>query len=444
LKLTLTQMAFGGIYDQIGGGFARYSTDNHWFAPHFEKMLYDNGQLVSLYSEAYNITKDGLYKKIVHDTIKFVEREMTDPDGGFYSAFDADSEGEEGKYYVWKFRELEEILMEDAPLMIKYYNAGPHGNWENGNNILHKKKSDEEFALANDIDLTELQRLVEKSNKLLFETREKRPRPGLDDKILTGWNGLMLKGICDAYAVFGEQKYLQMALKNANFIESKMFINNKLKRNYKNGKATIDAYLEDYAFVIEAYIALYQVTFDEKWIQRADDMTGYTLENFYDETETLFFYTDKNSEKLIARKKEIFDNVIPSSNSAMALNLNFLGIILDREVYKEISKKMVDKVGKLIKLEPSYLSNWACQYANFIVPTAEVAIVGKEADKFRSLFETYYFPNKVIMGTEDSSNLPLLEGKKGINNKTTIYVCYNKTCKLPVNNVAKAVSQLIH
>jgi uncharacterized protein YyaL (SSP411 family) len=381
---------------------------------------------------------------VVSDTIKFIEREMTDPDGGFYSALDADSEGEEGKFYVWTFKEFKEILGDDAPVMVKYYNVVPHGNWEHGNNILHKNKSDSEFAITHDIALSELQQVVHEANLKLLNARSQRIRPGLDDKILTGWNGLMLKGLCDAYAVFGEQKYLDLALQNANFIESKLVKGKGLKRNYKNGKATLDAYLEDYAFVIEAYIALYQNTFDEKWIHRAADLTDYTLENFFDESENLFFYTDKNSEKLIARKKEIFDNVIPSSNSAMASNLYFLGIILDIPAYFEISEKMVSKVSKLIKLEPSYLSNWACQYSNLVVPTAEIAIVGPEAASFISKLQNTYYPNKVLVGTSGQSSLPLLVSRTALNNKTTLYVCYNKTCKLPVHNVADAISQLVN
>lgn len=442
VEVTLNEIARGGIYDQAGGGFSRYSVDAEWLVPHFEKMLYDNGQLVSLYSEAFTVTGQELYKEVVYQTIEWLNREMTNDLGGFYSALDADSEGEEGKFYVWTYEEIKQILGPEADLIIDYYNISEEGNWEEGKNILHKQVSDEEFAKKHDIGLADLKEKIWKADALLLKERSNRVRPGLDDKVLSGWNGLMLKGLIDAYTAFKEPKFLALALKNALFIDQHMTNDRQLYRSFKAGQSSIDGYLEDYAFVIDAYIALYEATFDEVWLQKARNLTNYTIEHFYDNDEKLFFFTDDSSEKLIARKKEVFDNVIPASNSQMALNLYKLGIIYDYQDYQEKSRSMIGKMADLIENEPGYLSNWAILYFNIALPTAEIVIVGKNADDVRLQLTSHYHPNKVIMGAYTSSDLPLMEGKSMINNETTIYVCYNKTCKLPVTDVGKALEQL--
>jgi uncharacterized protein YyaL (SSP411 family) len=359
VKLTLDQMAFGGIYDQIGGGFARYSVDEHWFAPHFEKMLYDNGQLISLYAEAYNATRDSLYKEVVYQTIHFVRRELTSPEGGFYSALDADSEGEEGKFYVWTYdawqQAVDEIDLPEVPkeIFADYYHLKKQGNWEHGRNILYRDTTEEAFAQARGID-TEVFR---KANRLLqahlLSIREERTRPGLDDKILCSWNALMLKGLIDAYKVFGEQTFLDMALQNALFLKNCMRNGSQLYHSYKNGKATITGYLEDYAFVIDAYIALYEASFEEDWLHEANKLSKYVVDNFYDEAEKLFYFTDANAERLIARKKEIFDNVIPASNSAMAKNLHKLGLLLDKPEYIGTIRKYAGFCEKINHIRPA-------------------------------------------------------------------------------------------
>jgi uncharacterized protein len=439
IKLTLDKMAYGGIYDQLGGGFARYSTDAEWFAPHFEKMLYDNGQLVSLYSEAYTLTQKPLYKQVVFETIAWLQREMTSTEGGFFSALDADSEGVEGKFYVWTKAEIEEFLKEDAGLFCEYYNVTENGNWEHGQNILNRDLSDEAFANKHKIDKKELEEKISGWKEILMHKRKKRIRPGLDDKILASWNGLMLKGLADAYRAFDEPDFLEMALKNADFLTNRIRKENKLFRNYKNGKTSIDGYLEDYAFVIEGYLSLYQATFNEIWLQEANNLASYVMKNFYDQEEQLFFFTDNNSEKLIARKKEIFDNVTPASNSTMATNLYWLGILLDNKEYTAISSRMLSKISKLLIVEPSYLSNWACLFSYHIKPTVEIAIAGKEYLNFRKEIDKVYLPNKVLAGTKTESSLPLLEGRNATDSKTMIFVCYDKTCKLPVDNVEAAV-----
>ena len=442
LEVTLSEIARGGIYDQVGGGFSRYSVDEDWLVPHFEKMLYDNGQLVSLYAEAYTATNQELYKEVVYQTIDWLEREMTTKEGGFYSALDADSEGEEGKFYVWTKDEMEQALGAEAKLIMSYYNVKEEGNWEEGKNILHMAITDEEFAKRHGLGVAELKEKVWKADQLLLQGRSKRVRPGLDDKVLAGWNGLMLKGLVDAYMAFGEPKFLDLALKNAHFIDQYLVHDFQLYRTFKSGNSSIDGYLEDYAFVIDAYTALYEATFDEQWLEKAKGLTEYTIAHFYDDGEKLFFFTDDRSEKLIARKKEVFDNVIPASNSQMALNLYRLGKIYDDKEYLNKSRLMIGKMAALIEQETAYLSNWAILFSNMATPTAEIVIVGTEAGLMRRHLANKYYPNKIIMGATAASDLPLIKGKIAVNGKTTVYVCYNKTCKLPVNSAEKAMEQL--
>jgi len=440
--LTLQEMAYGGIYDQVGGGFARYSVDADWLVPHFEKMLYDNGQLVSLYAEAYAVTQNPLFKNVVYETIEFVQRELMSPEGGFYSSLDADSEGVEGKFYVFTQAELQEILAEEEPLFSQYYNVTEEGNWEEGVNILHRKQSDEAFAAQNNLTIPELQRRVATWKENIMAVRRNRVRPGLDDKILLSWNALMLRGLADAYEVFGEPQFLDLALRNANFLLQHLLNGEALFHNYKNGKATIQAFLEDYALLIKAFIKLYEVTFAENWLNKAKKLTDYVIRNFYDEAEGLFFFTDAASQKLIARKKEIMDNVIPASNSVMATNLHFLSLLFDEPRYLELSDAMLAKVKLLVVKEPSHLANWASLYFLKLKPTAEIALVGPEAETLRQELGRYFYPNAVLVGTTSESDLPLLQDREPLYDQTTIFVCYNKACQLPVHTIQEALAQL--
>lgn len=429
LKLTLNKMAMGGIYDQLGGGFARYSVDGEWFCPHFEKMLYDNGQLVSLYSEAYTFTGEELYKETVYETIGWLKREMTSPAGGFYSALDADSEGVEGKFYVWTKSEIEAVLGVESEKFCQVYQVTDQGNWEHGVNILWKNES-----MLNLNQRDNIQKLLAK--------RADRIRPGLDDKILCSWNGLMLNGLVDAYRAFGEQEFLGMALQNANFIRDNFLHDDVLSHSYKNGETKISGFLEDYAAVIEAYLNLYQATFEEKWLHLAEKLSLYVCQNFWDEDDQLFFFTDKNAENLIVRKKEIFDNVIPASNSIMARNLYSLGLILDRADFTDIAKLMLAKMKDLLTKNVDYLANWACLATQMLTPTAEIALVGKDFLKFRNEIDLRYYPNKILTGTSTESQLPLLENRTAKPEETLIFVCYDKTCQLPVKTVEEAFLQL--
>ncbi len=445
VHLTLREMAYGGIYDQIGGGFSRYAVDADWLVPHFEKMLYDNGQLITLYSEAYQATHETLYQEVVYETIAFVERELMSNEGGFYSSLDADSEGEEGKFYTFTKEELKNIFGNEEPLFSKYYNATASGNFEHGLNILHRRISDEKFAKENELEQEVLQEMLKSWKEKLMAVRANRIRPALDDKILTSWNALMLKGLVDAYYTFGNKHFLELALRNANFILANLKDGKHLYRNYKNGKATIDGFLEDYALLARAFTRLYEITFDEQWLQEAKELTDYTLTHFFDEAESMFFFTDNSSEKLIARKKEIFDNVIPSSNSVMATNLHFLGLYFDEAQYTSLSDEMLNKVKDLVIKEPSHLSNWAQLYFYKLTPTAEIAIVGDKAAAMRAELSAFFLPNKILLGSNGKGNataIPLLQDKIAIDGKTTVYVCYNKACQLPVYTAGDALEQL--
>ncbi|MCO4293769.1 thioredoxin domain-containing protein [Solitalea sp. MAHUQ-68] len=440
-RITLDKMAYGGIYDQLGGGFARYSVDSVWLVPHFEKMLYDNAQLVSLYAEAYQYSHSEIYKKVVEETLEFVKRELTSPEGGFYSALDADSEGVEGKFYCWTKDELQGLLGDDEELFSIYYNVTEAGNWEE-TNILHRKQDDDVLAEALGITVENLLEIIERCKAKLMKVRAARIRPGLDDKILTSWNSMMLKAYVDAYRVFNNPEYLQSALQNAEFILSNLkTTNGGLKRNFKNGKATINGFLDDYAFTIEAFIELYQATFDEQWLNEAKVLVDYCNDHFIDTDSGMYFYTADTDEQLIARKMEVMDTVIPASNSAMARALLKLGILLQNEEYLKQSGQMLTNVSEQIKKYASAYSNWALLMLENIFPFYEVAITGKGAVSRLVELDQYYIPNKLVMGGE-TGTLPLLEGK--INEQPKVYVCVNRTCLMPVSQVVEAVQQMKH
>lgn len=442
VNLTLEKMAFGGIYDQVGGGFARYSTDALWKAPHFEKMLYDNGQLVSLYSEAYQATKNPLYKEIVDETLEFIEREMTSKEGVFYSALDADSEGEEGKFYVWKEDELKSVLGDDFDWVKDYYNINQKGLWEHDNYILLRKDGDDEFARKQGWSIEDLKSKVSAVNAKLLKERNKRIRPGLDDKQLTSWNALMLKGYADAYRVFGNKDYLNAAERNAEFIlKTQKQKDGALWHSHKEGRSTINGFLEDYCFTIEALISLYQATFDKKWLDEADKLAAYAIENFHDSESGMFFFNSNKDPKLVARKMELTDNVIPASNSSMAKGLFYLGHYLDKKEYLDISEQMLNNVYANIKQGGSWHSNWLELSLHYTKPFFEVAIIGKDADGKRVELERHYHPNKILVGGKKENGLPLLEMKL-VEGETYIYVCVDKACQMPTTEVAEALKQL--
>ena len=441
---TLEKMAYGGVYDQIGGGFARYSTDDKWHIPHFEKMLYDNAQLISLYSDAYLISKDELYKEIVYETINFVLKKLTDSNGGFYSSIDADSkandgEEKEGAYYIWNEDELKSLLKEEFKYFADYYNVNRYGYWEDENYVLIKNKSDLDFIKSNGLSKEEFDKKKKQWKKILINARDKRDMPDIDDKILTSWNGLMINAFVDAYRVFKDDKFLNAASSCAEFIIKNMTKSDGgLYHTHKDGKSTVNGYLEDYASIIQAFLNLYENTLDEKWLNISNDLMQYSFENFYNSETNMFFFTSKLDDKLISRTVEFRDNVIPSSNSIMANNLFKLSHYYDNSDYLDTSHSMVKNIIDQIEVYPSGFSNWLNLILNFKNNFYEVAIVGEKAIEKINELNNNYLPNKIVIGSLEENSLPLLKNRY-IEGETLIYVCVKKACKMPVNTVEEAL-----
>ena len=447
LDVTLRNMAYGGIFDQLGGGFARYSVDTKWHVPHFEKMLYDNALLTSLYAKAYGHSNEGLYKQVVEKTIDFLTRELMNAEGGFYSSLDADSidemgELEEGAFYVWKKEELEQILGNDYQIFEAYYNINNYGHWEKGNYVLIRNRTAEEIALEQGIEVEELQKILRKSQALLLDARSKRSRPRLDDKILCSWNGLMLKGLTDAYRFLGDNRYLDLALNNAHFIEKNFIQNNgDLYHNHKAGKSSIAGYLEDYSAVIDGFIGLYEITFDEKWIRLAQRLTERCFENYYDKASALFFFTSKKEEYVIRRTLETGDNVIPASNSMMCKNLFKLSRLLLSSEYDDKARAMLVKMqGRMIE-HPESHANWLHLLLYYQRPFYEVAVVGDSAIEKKKLLQSNYLPNSVFAGALNSGELDLVKNRYQ-EDQTLIYICLQGSCKLPVESIDETLAQL--
>lgn len=441
LDVTLTKMAWGGIYDQLGGGFARYSTDVLWKVPHFEKMLYDNAQLVSLYSEAYKQTKNELYKKIVYETIDFVKRELTNPDFGFYSALDADSEGIEGKYYVWQKEELHRLLKNDFELFADYYCVNDIGYWEDENYVLMRDTEESIIALKHNVSISELQQKIKACNAILLDVREKRVKPGLDNKVLASWNGLMCKALADAYLVFEEEDFKTLALANANYLVKNYCKENGQLLRVINNNTSISGFLEDYAFVIDAFLSVYLITANENWLLKAKALTDYTLKHFYDDKQNTYYFTDSSQEKLVVRKAEWSDNVIPASSSQMAINLYKLSIYFDNTNYRQISEKLLKSVIKEIESYGPGYSNWACLLLQYLKPQIEVVIVGKSVNENLVALYKQSPPNVIFALSDKTSDLPLLKNRY-VEGQTLIYVCKNNSCLLPTETVAEALKQI--
>ncbi|WP_417323387.1 thioredoxin domain-containing protein [Dokdonia genika] len=445
VNTTLEQIAFGGVNDQVGGGFARYSVDTKWHIPHFEKMLYDNAQLVSLYSNAYLKTKNPLYKETVYETLEFIKREMTTAQGGFYSALDADSltpdgELEEGAYYVWTEEELKNLVGDDFELFSAYYNINDYGKWENDLYVLIRQDLDTNFIKEHEISLEELTTKKSKWREDLLRFREsKKEKPRLDDKILTSWNGLMTKGYVDAYRVFDEKEFLDAALKNANFVVGNLLRKDGgLNRTYKDGKSTINAYLEDYAATIDAFIALFEVTMDEQWLEKAKSLTDYTFTHFQNAENKLFFFTSNEDPTLSSRNTEFYDNVIPSSNSIMAKNIFTLSHYYLDKTYTDTAAAMLNNMQPNFTQSPTSFSNWMDLMLNYTKPYYELVVVGPDAQNILAELEQEYLPNKLIAATTTASKQEIFEGRY-LEGETLIYVCVNNACKLPVKTVKEAL-----
>jgi uncharacterized protein YyaL (SSP411 family) len=446
VNLTLTKMAFGGVFDTVDGGFSRYSVDLKWHVPHFEKMLYDNGQLVSVYSEAYKLTQNPLFKNTIEKTLLFVEKEWKTPEGGFYSALDADSLNdknhlEEGAFYVWQIPQLKTIIKDDFDLFSQVFNINSFGLWEEENYVLIQNESLDTIAEINRISVNDLEKKKKNWEQLLYSEREKRSKPRLDDKCLTSWNAIMLKGYVDAYKALGNQNYLDVALENANFIIKNLWSNEgHLFHNYKNGKSTINGYLEDYCFVIAGFISLYEATWNEKWLQDAKQLLDYSLEHFYDEQQSFFRFTSDKDEALISVHFETEDNVIPASNSVMAKNLNQLSVYFNNTYYEKVAKQMLEILFPNINY-PSAYSNWLDLALTIDEQNKELAICGPKAIEYGNLINTLYLPNVIVAGSEKVSSLPLMKDRF-VEDKTLFYVCQNRTCQLPTEDFQEMINQL--
>jgi uncharacterized protein len=358
--LSLEKMAMGGIYDQIGGGFARYSTDDIWKVPHFEKMLYDNGQLISVYSNAWKVLKKTLFRDVVFNTVEFVERELTAPEGTFYAALDADSEGEEGKFYIWHEKEIDKVLGRDSSLIKSYYQVGKKGYWEQGKNILLRDDTDADFAARHGISEEKLRELSGRANKKLLEVREKRVRPGLDNKVITSWNALMIKGLADAYSAFSENLFIEKARRAADFIiDNSISPEGKLYRTLQGNKPSVDGFLEDYALFIRALIKLYEVTAVKRYLLTAKKLTGFVMNYFSSSDTSMFAFSSSEGEKLKAPFYEMSDNVIPASNSVMALNLFYLAGYFENPEWDARSSHMLGDIKTHLNSQGINYTNWA-------------------------------------------------------------------------------------
>ncbi len=436
VELSLDKMAMGGIYDQIGGGFARYATDSKWLVPHFEKMLYDNALLVSLLADAYKVTKKNLYRETIEETLEWVHREMTSNEGGFYSAQDADSEGVEGKYYVWEKNEVEEILGEDAPLFCEFYDVTEHGNWEE-KNILWRRWTFEDFAEAKDMDMQVLKNKLAKARQKLFEVRDKRVHPGLDDKTLLDWNALMCSAYAKAYTALGDDTYKNTAVANLEFLLEKFLQPDgiTLFHTYKNGKAQYDAFLDDYAYLIEAMLDVAEITFDTRWILQAGRYIEFVLENFLDETGKMFYFTSAKQNDVLLRKKNLYDSATPSGNSTMVRNLQRAGILIGKESWRQTAGESLLAMRDAIVRYPGSFGRWATSIVSEVFGIPEIAVLGKQAGELAEKINLEFLPQKVLMSsTTPNDSFPLLEGKNN-NGDTLVYICQDYACQRPVKTI---------
>lgn len=441
---SLEKMARGGIYDQIGGGFARYATDREWLIPHFEKMLYDNALLVSVLSDAHKLvagrssqTTGSPWAAVIEQTLAYVAREMTHPEGGFYSAQDADSEGVEGKFYVWEKSEIDAALGEEATLFCEYYGVTADGNWEE-KNILWQPQSLEAFAQDHHVPVEELSSRLHSSSEKLLEIRSKRIWPGLDDKILLGWNALMASAYSAAFTALGHESYRQAAIRNLEYLERNFHTQNQTSSHpnqWRHSASQPFAFLDDYAYLIAALIDVYQITFDPQYLKTAGECMDYVFSHFHDPESGTFFFTDIEQSDILFRKKDLYDNAVPSGNSTMVHNLQRLGILLDQSEWRETASKMLAVMQETIEKYPISFERWASALLNEVYPMQEIALVGANALEKALEIQRGFLPNKVITASllPDESQA-LLAGKAGAAD-ALIYVCRNFACQRPVSTL---------
>jgi len=442
VTLTLETMARGGVYDQLGGGFHRYTTDAHWMVPHFEKMLYDNAQLSQVYLHTYLITKTLLFRRIAEETIDYVLREMTSPDGGFYSTQDADSEGKEGKYYTWMMDEIKEVLdQKSAGILGEYYGVTTGGNFE-GRNILHITRD----THSEDFDS------IRRAKVLLLKEREKRTRPGRDEKILASWNGLMLASLAEAAIILNRKEYLNAAIANGSFLLNSLMSDGYLRHTYKDGQARIEGYLEDYASVIEGLLNLHQATFKGKWLSKAIRLAEVMVNEFWDESAGLFFDTGRRHQALFVLPRNTHDGALPSGSSLATLVLLKLSRLTENKKLEEIAVRSLTTMVSIISQYPQGFGNWLCALDFHLSTPQEIAIVGSRnnpmtAEMLQVLSNTW-LPNKVVAAKDPGDlspvdNLVILKDRYMINNLPTVYVCERYSCRSPVNDPDLLRDQLI-
>ena len=443
---TLRKMAEGGMYDQLGGGFHRYSVDEKWLVPHFEKMLYDNSLLSRVYLDAYQITKNEFYRRIASETLDYVLREMYRPGGGFYSTQDADSEGEEGKYYVWELEEIRDALGDEAEAFIRYYGVTEGGNFEHGRNILNISGSPEDIAARIGMDVSELQNRIGKGKAQLFSKRENRVRPGLDDKIITAWSAMIISSMASGYQIIGKQEYLDAASQSAEFLLNELSRDGMLLRTYRNNESKLNAYLEDYAFLVNALMDLYESDFQMKWLLEAFRLNQILMEEFWDEKNGGFFYTGDSHEHLITRSKSAYDGAIPSGNSVAVMNLLRLARLTGDEDLTAKAETVLKLFSEQLEQTPTGLAQMLCALDFYLGDPMEIAVVGRRDDpetgEIIRTIRDCYIPNKILVffdpendPKELEDSIPLLRGRTTNEGKPVVYICKDYVCKAPITDV---------
>jgi uncharacterized protein YyaL (SSP411 family) len=440
--LSLDKMISGGIYDQLGGGLARYSTDAEWLVPHFEKMLYDQAQFIGVLCDAYQLTGNVEYIRVIDQTMEFLKREMMSPEFGFYAALDADSEGEEGKFYVWELGEIKKILGDDTPLAMAWYGITEEGNWE-GINILTHNLSIEELSLKFNIDSETAFEKIGIIEKKLLALRGSRVRPGLDDKQLVGWNALMNMTCSKAFSATGKEDYRQLAIRNMEWMD-RVFIgpDMELFHTYKDGIAKFPGFLDDYAYLVQALIYLQEISGKQEYLEKANKLTEQVLRIFNEEGNHLFYYTGINQQDVVFRKREIYDSAQPSGNSVMVFNLQYLGQVLDKQEWRQRALDMLESMGNLITKYPGSFGFWAIEWMRATWECAEIVVVGPQVDVLRTKILANFIPFRIFQSsTYENQAYPLLRNKPSAS-ESLIYVCQNYSCRQPVTSVAEMLSLL--
>lgn len=440
VKLSLDKMYMGGLYDHMGGGFARYSTDTEWLAPHFEKMLYDNALLIGIYADAYKLTKDKNYKKVVEETIAFSLREMQDAQGYFYSALDADSEGVEGKFYTWSFDEVHQILKDDAGWFCDIYDISPTGNWEH-TNIPRLLQPITHHATSLNMSVGELDEKISTAINKLMQVRSTRIRPLTDDKILLSWNAMMITALCKAAGALQETEWLNIAEKTWSGLHTNLKQQEEWYHSYKQGQMGHNGFLDDYALLAEACLQLFYCTGSINYLNELKQLIEKVNQRFDTPDQIMYYFTETNAEDIIIRKKEIYDGATASGNSTMANVLWQAGILLDRAYWQERAKAMTLCISKQIQQYPNSFGLWASVGLQIAMPSTEVAIIGQSYKKLIFEMKSYFFPHLILQGAKKSDKIfPLLAEKESKTDATLIYVCSGNKCLKPVDSTTLAAS----